>query len=214
MYYNNTMRELKDIKKIVINYVEEEFGENNIITGPIFMRKNNNYYLSFILLNEKLMPTKIIYSDILSGRINEVEDINLNVRLVSNDKSILYEYNDLVISSFNKYKEALITNIKIKKERSYESELLMIDGKELTAGDYISSNIEDILNDMKDILKERLRNETKEGHINYFNYLFNQVRDDFLENNLVNKVLNEHYLNFLKSTYPMHERLFDEFNNI
>lgn len=223
------IKNLNEIKNLAEKYANEHFGENKILFDPLFRKEENEYCLSFLVVEfvdesnndfRYKHPTTWLSLDILTGELISINEENNNTSKQANydntSGSKLYDYSNFVLSSYYDWKNKVIEELKRKKEneKKIDDNFLRIDDVNISQSDFVLANIEPILNDIQHELLDKIGNEVNKAYNDYFEYTFDAIRKKYKETKTIDQLLLQNYIQLLNYSWPDYSEVINDFNNI
>lgn len=228
------MKSYKDIKEIANNYIKNN-NENGSLFDPIFYIDNNKLCLMYLVCDfvdkdnddyRIKRPTKWFTQDLKSGDILNFYTVDKNdfstsqlipFDTIYENAGASYVYNDVnnLLSELRNW--GFNEKIKFKNLKNHDIDNVKIirnNGENLSPREYILNNIDTILNNLMYKLYNDLGNPIEEGLYEYYEYLFDIIRNDYLKKNKINKEKIKDYMNLLKYSWPDMLNLINNSSNI
>lgn len=227
------MKQYDELIQIAKKYACNKKGKDVILLNPIF-RMENNLCLQYLVIefyDEKnddyriKRPTEWLLQDMENGNIIGYYSIlekpytneDLPNTFTNNGKSIIFDYSNDIIKSFQLWRkkmvEDLTNNINRQQNLLYKSKVLEINNEIISPSDFILANIDDTLDNMMDSL-ENIGSTIIEAFKTYTISLFDKIRNDYINNNLINYENIKQYMNVLKYAWPEIYELINKSCNI
>ncbi len=232
------MKNFNELRDLAQKYINEKKEKEIILYDPIFRIENNKLCLMYALVefyDEKNLdvrfkrPTEWFLEDIKTGEIlsyynvkeydfaNE-EILPMDSLFQNTGKSIVYDYNNFVVQSFQKWQENVKKELEIKinnTEYKLDREKVMqVNDELISPRDYMLANLEDSLEKMYDILFYDLGDAIRDAYSLHYSNLFESIRKRYLEENIIDKDLIKKYLNLIKYLWPETYELINKMTNI
>lgn len=229
------MKTFNELIALAKEYARKVKNKNTILYDPIFRIEDGNLCLEYLIVefNDEFnndyrikRPIEWFTQDILSGEILNYYNVNdkdysllpLGKLFDNNGESILYDQSNDITRSFQKWQKDIIKQIKEEYENSnnllYDEKVMKIENTIISPKEYILSNIDSIFEKMFNMLFEDMGNVISYSYNEYFKSLFNEIRNKYINDKIIDKRLIKQYMNFLKYSWPESLDLFNNCTNI
>jgi len=91
--------------------------------------------------------------------------------------------------------------------------VLKIDDKFLSPRDYVIDNVDAVLEQAKDLIREKISNVVEQGYKDNYNYLIEEIRRTYEQTNEIDIDLNSRYIELLKYLWPDYIEIINNFDN-
>ena len=232
------MKNFDELRDIAQKYINKKKKTEIILFDPIFRIEKDKLCLMHALVEFKdeasndfriKRPTEWFIQDIITGEILDYYNIEnydfANVNILPLDslfentgKSIVYDYNNYVVDSFRKWKENIKKELEIKinntKYKLDREKVMQVNEKIISPRDYVLANLDDSLEKMHDILFYDLGDAIRDAYNLYYENLFENIRQKYIEENIIDQDLIKKYLNLIKYLWPESHELINKMTNI
>lgn len=226
---------IDSIRKMVDGYVKDAFGEEKCLFDPIIREEDGQYYLGYMVVDfvdeskedyRMKRPTKWILVDIISGRLHKVYDsksfdytteyiLPLDKIFNNSGSSGLFDSSNLVASSFLEWKSSVIKELENKFNKENNDIKVLKSGDDLISpSKFVISNIDSLLEEMHEELTFKLGGKIGELNKEYYTYLLDSIRKEYLDKGIINKELLSNYIELLKYLWPDFKEIITAFNNL
>lgn len=232
------MKNFDELRDLAQKYINEKKGKEVILWDPVFRIEDDKLCLMYALVEFKdedamdyrmMRPKEWFIQDIATGDIINYYDVkekdfanqnNLPMDSLFNNtgKSIVYDYNNLVVESFRKWEEDVKNELQEKiNNTNYEldkEKVMQVNEKIISPRDYVLANLDDVLEKMHDMVFYNLGDAIRDAYSLYYSNLFASIRKKYLEDNTIDKDLIKKYLNLIKYLWPESYVVINNMTNI
>lgn len=222
------MIDIRELREKVEAYAKDKIKDNTYLFDPIFRKEEDKYYLWYTVLqfiDEKnnnydfKKPTHFIIVDFITGDIIKlIEDKELFNEEIKNDgSSSLYDSTNYILTSYFEWKNKVLNEVEKRYnfiDNAKDPKILLSKDSIISPNSFVLANAESILEELHLTLVEKIGNEVQKMYIDYYIYLIDTIRKEYLENNSINEISIINYINLLKYSWPSFSILIDKMSNI
>lgn len=232
------MKNFDEMRAVAQKYINEKKENDTILFDPVPRVEDDKLCLMYCIVtfNDEdandyriKRPTEWFTQDLETGNILNYyhieeydfarkKDLEIDSLFENTGKSIVYDYNNFVTSSFKKWMKQIKDDVLAKTEdTSYEldkEEVLQVSDDLISPRDYVLANLDDSLAKMYDILFYDLGNAIRDAYSTYYSNLFTMFRNEYVNNKKIDKVIITKYLNLIKYLWPESYKLINKMTNI
>lgn len=232
------MKTFDEIRELAKDYASKELNKEAILFDPVFRSEDGKLRFAYMVVEfsdeSKIdyrikRPKKWLLQDIESGEVVAFYDIqendfsNLNElpldTLCDNDgKSILFDYSNSLLCGFKDWEKKTTDELKMAMNKDtnllYDDKTLKIDNELISPKDYILANLEGVIGEMYDTLFEKINSVIGCGYQEYYNSLFESIRERYVSEDIIDEELIKKYMNYVKYLWPESKLFFNKCSNI
>lgn len=229
------MKKVSELISIAKEYAKTKNNKQTILYDPIFRIENNKLCIAYLVVefNDEFnndyrikRPKEWLIQDIISGEIlnyyNVLEKDYTTLpfdKLYTNDgKSILYDQINDITKSFQKWQKQIKNDMSKQFDEYdnslYDEKVMKIDENIISPRDYILANIDNYFEKMFNILFNEMGGVISDSYNNYYESLFESIRNKYVNENIIDKDLIKKYMNFIKYSWPESLELLNNSSNI
>lgn len=228
---------ISEMKTKVEIYVKDKLDDKKMILEPMFRLQDNQLYMGFLVFDfydevendfRIKRPMHWVLVDVEAGNIEwmyhsieydytEKEDFPYDLVFLNENHTILFDYNDYIMKSFNKWKRRTNRYMKTKMNHSnylYSMKMLKRNDEYFSVNDYFERRLLEILEQCKEMLMLETGDKIHNGYQEYVHTLIDKIRIAYIEHKKIDVESNYLYLQALKYAWPDQIEIINHFDNI
>ena len=220
------MKKIMDLKVMALEYAKKNIGEETFLYDPVFRMDNDKFVLAYMVVDfvdienpysPYRRPTKWFTQDMVTGEFLNYYDIKdkdfsskevlpLDKLYNNTDNSVIFKYSNIISDSImewqKKLRKTLQDSLNKNTNKLYDYKVVKVADDLVSPKDFIMANVEDFIGKVFDSAFNDLLKVVGDAYQEYYNSLFEKVRDKYLAEKVIDKEAIKNYMNFLKYLWP------------